>query len=219
MTDALFHWPEKGYFTLEQCIYSPLAHENEINNYPGSDYLSSSYGSNDPNLFRDSIILNIHKTFKYCVNPIFKKFNDQIGLTSAYRNKELNQLLGGVKNSQHIYGYAADIVPISVGLPTSEIFNWCIKNLPSYHQIIWEYPERGSYIEGESSYPELMARGGSPSFSWIHISYIEGNNYRENSVSSLNPNVHKFYENENTYSIGNFTHKIEEANEQLIKNL
>ena len=31
MTDALFHWPEKGYFTLEQCIYSPLAHENEIN--------------------------------------------------------------------------------------------------------------------------------------------------------------------------------------------
>ena len=202
MTDALFHWPEKGYFTLEQCIYSPLAHENEINNYPGSDYLSSSYGSNDPNLFRDSIILNIHKTFKYCVNPIFKKFNDQIGLTSAYRNKELNEKLEGVPYSQHIYGYAADVVVPEMA--SSIVFNWCRLNLPMYHQLIWEYPERGNYFPGKSS------------FSWVHISYIEGNNFKEHSVSSLDPKIHDHYKESHTYRINDFTHGIKKPNQNLI---
>ena len=32
----------QGYFQLEQCIYSPIAHQNEIDNYPGSDYISNN---------------------------------------------------------------------------------------------------------------------------------------------------------------------------------
>ena len=197
MRPLLGHMPNEGFFTLKQCVYSPTANENQINNFPGSDY--SPY---DMDLSKNKIITNIHKLFKYCVNPIFKKFPN-MGLSSVYRNKKINELIGGVEYSQHIYGYAADIVPTD-NILTSEIFNWCKFNLPLYHQLIWEYPERGPYTETKS-------------FSWIHISFIEGNNFKENSVSSLDPNIHKHYKDNNTYTIGNSTHGIKKANQNLIK--
>ena len=73
--------------------------------------------------------------------------------------------------------------------------------------MIWEYPEKGEY------------NNNNVDFSWIHISYIEGNNFKINSVSSLNPKIHKFYEDEKTYRINNFTHKIKEADTNLISDL
>tara|TARA_B100000214_G_scaffold366774_1_gene336151 strand:- start:1166 stop:1783 length:618 start_codon:yes stop_codon:yes gene_type:complete len=195
--------PNRGIFTLKQCIHSPIAISNEINNFPGSDV--SDY---DRDLTKNKIISNLHKLFKYCVNPIYSEFG-KIGLSSVYRNKELNQLLKGVEYSQHIYGYAADIVSTDPNIHTSEIWNWCKLNLPRYHQLIWEYPERGTFAN--------EPQNNNNSFSWIHISFIEGNNFKENSVSSLNPKIHKFYEDENTYTIGNFTHGITEANQDLIE--
>ena len=189
---------DEGFFTLKQCIYSPIAQKRQINNFPGSDH--SSY---DKDLSKDQIIFNLNKLFKYCVNPIYKQFGS-IGLSSVYRNKEVNKLIEGVEYSQHIYGYAADIVSTDININTSEIWNWCKINLPLYHQLIWEYPERGSY-------------GETNSFSWIHISFIEGNNFKENSVSSLNPKIHEYYKDTDTYTIGNFTHGIKRANQNLIK--
>ena len=53
----------------------------------------------------------------------------------GFNYKELNLLLGGVENSQHIYGYAIDIV--SPNYPSSLLWNWCYQNLPLYHQLIF----------------------------------------------------------------------------------
>tara|TARA_R110002012_G_scaffold184716_2_gene351219 strand:+ start:105 stop:776 length:672 start_codon:yes stop_codon:yes gene_type:complete len=208
-----------GYFSLSQCIHSPLAHRMGINNFPGTDY-----SLENPNLNKDQIILNLHKLFKYCINPIYRKFSTkQLSLTSVYRNKELNKALNGVENSQHIYGYAADIVCKDGRTNTSEIFNWCRKNLPQYHQLIWEYPEKENYKEGvideDATMPPGFINTNIPNWSWIHISYIEGNNKKCNSVSSNILKLHKEYEDENTYSIGNFTHKIKEANQELLNEL
>ncbi|ASF00566.1 putative peptidase [uncultured virus] len=199
--------PSINKYKLKHCIYSPLAIANNINNYPGSDF-NSSLGPNraDPNLQRGYIIENLHKLFDNCINKILLRFKGLIGLSSVYRNRRLNELVGGVPNSQHIYGYAADIVPLGDNT-TADIFNYCVKYLPLYHQLIWEYPEKGPYSPN------------SKEFSWIHISYIDGNNYKENSVSSFNQKIHKFYENENTFTIGNFTHRIKEADTNLISDL
>ena len=195
MTDVLTNsimGSQIGYFSLNQCIYSPIAQSNEIDNVPGSDY----FLYNDIRLKKDQIILNLHKLFKYCINPLFRKYGQKLGLTSVYRTREVNKLLGGVKNSQHIYGHAADIVLID-GTSSLKLFNWCRINIPQYHQLIWEYPEQTNYS------PHIS--GG---FSWVHISYIEGNNFKKNSVSSRDPQMHTRYENSETYHIGNFTHNI-----------
>jgi hypothetical protein len=183
----------QGYFSYLKAIHSNTAHANEIDNYPGSDY--------DPNnpieeLHKDNIMMNLHRLFKYCVNPIVRNYGKQnVALTSVYRNKEVNRIIKGVENSQHIYGYAADIVLTNL-IPTS---------LNDYHQLIWEYPERKDWTAGNSLY------------SWIHISYIKGRNQKINSVSSIDPKIHKAYEDENTFYLDNFTHRIKFANQELLE--
>ena len=197
MTDQLTGIAAKGYFSLKHCVYSPKALALGINNFPGSDY-HALYAKN---LSRDKIINNIHKLFKKCINPLKSQYSG-VRLTSVYRNKELNEKLEGVPYSQHIYGYAADVVVPEMA--SSIVFNWCRLNLPMYHQLIWEYPERGNYFPGKSS------------FSWVHISYIEGNNFKEHSVSSLDPKIHDHYKESHTYRINDFTHGIKKPNQNLI---
>ena len=189
-----------GYYKYKNIIYSYIAQENKIDNFPGSDYLL-----NNPDLSKSSIILNLHRLFKYCINPIIYKFNPKnVSLSSVYRNKEVNKILGGVENSQHIYGYAADII-LKNNIDSSTLFNWCKFNIPEYHQLIWEYPERGTWSPS------------STSFSWVHISYIKGDNPKIISVSSTNPKIHTAYQDEHTFYIDNFTHKIGTANQQLLE--
>ena len=131
-----------NFFKYKHAIYSKIAQENEIDNHPGSDHALNNDSLNGP-----KIINNLHRLFKYCINPITKHFGrDNIALTSVYRNKSVNKILGGVENSQHIYGYAADIV-LTNNTNTSNLFNWCVFNIPQYHQLIWEYPERGTTTE------------------------------------------------------------------------
>ena len=116
--------PSNQYFRYKHAIYSRTAHTNKINNYPGSDYNLQTA----PELEKEKIILNLHRLFKYCVNPIVRNYGKQnVALTSVYRNKEVNRIIKGVENSQHIYGYAADIVLTNL-IPTSKLFNWCVLN-------------------------------------------------------------------------------------------
>ena len=134
-------------FNLKQCTYSTIAHTYEIDNYPGSDNIYDTTSNlYNPSLHKNNIITNLHRLFKYCINPISKNFKNNLILTSVYRNKKVNKIMGGVENSQHIYGYAADIA-LKDGTPTSNLFNWCKTNLPLYHQLIWEYPEKSNYSE------------------------------------------------------------------------
>jgi zinc D-Ala-D-Ala carboxypeptidase len=190
-----------GYFNFKQCIRSPIAQKNNIKNFPGSDF---THQYPDPKLTKDNIIINLHRLFKYCINPIFRQFRSNLGLTSVYRNKEVNKILGGVENSQHIYGYAADIV-LTDGTPSSTLFNWCRINIPEYHQLIWEYPERGDHT------------GNTNDFSWVHISYIKGDNNKINSLSSTNSDIHNAYKDENTFYINDYTHRIELANQNILE--
>ena len=216
-----------GSFNLKQCTYSTIAHTHEIDNYPGSDYIYNTTSNlYNPSLHKNNIITNLHRLFKYWINPIFKNFKNNLILTSVYRNKEVNKIMGGVENSQHIYGYAADIA-LKDGTPTSNLFNWCKTNLPLYHQLIWEYPERGEgspiYNRSNNTTGSKVVRLMNPSlinyskFSWIHISYIEGNNQKINSISSTNSKIHRTYEDENTFYLDNFTHRIALANQSILK--
>ena len=189
-----------SYWRLGAALYSQKAQDNEIENIPGKDF-NPQYP--DLLLTKSSIITNLGKLFRFCINPITRKFKGSLALTSVYRTKEVNRLLGGVENSQYIYGYAADMV-LTDNTPTYTLFNWCRYNLPFYHQLIWEYPEKGIYGQGITNY------------SWVHISYIEGDNHNINSVSSTDPKIHTAYKDEKTFHLDNFTHRIEAANPEVI---
>lgn len=177
-------------------IYSKVASDNNINNYPGVDI------SKDITLTESFIFSNLTHLYKNCVNPLLDQFGNVIRITSAYKSCALEEFLGGSTNSQHTRGYAIDLV--SVSHPTSLLWNWCFQNLPSWNQLIWEYPERGNF--SSTLQP----------FSWIHISYIPENNPKLTSISSKREDLHEMYQNELTTRIADYTHGITLADENLI---
>lgn len=113
------------------------------------DYLKSAAAERQPNLqlyqFNPPgyVIENIKKT-----NELMQKIRDWYGLpiriTSGYRCKEVNSLIGGSSTSQHIQGEAADFEPLSAagrevdGKEYKRIAQWILLNL-SFRQLIKEY--------------------------------------------------------------------------------
>lgn len=81
-----------------------------------------------------------------CLQPLRAEWGT-VTVTSGYRSPSVNRAVGGVNNSQHIRGEAADIQLNSM----RAAFAWMRAHLP-YDQLIWEY-------------------GSNATPSWIHISH------------------------------------------------
>ena len=184
-------------FTRAQAISTHgKAEAAGFNNEPGIDV------DTDPSLTADFIWSNLDKLFTNCIIPIQNGFDTSenglnIGITSAYRSKAWNEYEGGVDDSHHIKGYAADI--ISTKFPTYVLFNWCKDNLPVWNQLIWEFPEKGSFITSGKD------------CSGVHVSYIEGDNPKTLSVASNLNILHELYQDGDTFRRENYTHYIKEA--------
>lgn len=80
------------YFSIEELIYSATAERHGIDNTP---YVC--------------IVDNLHRLVSSILDPLREKYGYPIVVNSGYRCQKLNKLVGGVKNSAHIDGRAADI--------------------------------------------------------------------------------------------------------------
>ena len=58
----------------------------------------------------DSVRANLERLANEVLEPIRKAAGCPLQITSGYRPVELNRLIGGTPNSDHIYGRAADVV-------------------------------------------------------------------------------------------------------------
>jgi hypothetical protein len=83
-------------------------------------------------------------------------FNEPINVSSGYRSKALNDLIGGASGSQHSKGEALDL---DGSVENSLIFEY-IKNHLEFDQLIWEF--------GDDENPD-----------WVHVSYKSENNRGE----------------------------------------
>lgn len=90
-----------------------------------------------------------------------------ININSFFRRAELNSLIGGSKNSQHLCnnGAAMDLDSDN----NKEIFDYIHDNLV-FDQLIWEY--------GDNDNP-----------AWVHVSYHKDNN-RQQSLRCVNGNYY-----------------------------
>lgn len=125
------------YFSLPEMCASTTAKAHGIDNTPGT---------------RE--IVNLTLLCTHVLDPL-RKVHGPITINSGYRSPSLNKQVGGVCNSQHVTGQAADISikgDIAYG---KKLFNW-IKQHVDYDQLIWEHNKQGTY--------------------WIHVSYnLDGN--------------------------------------------
>ncbi len=140
-----------------------------------SQYGIDSYPGIDLGIEQGTIISNLQKLFVNCIDPIISPTgigSTNLHLLSVYRSRALNNILkGNSLNSEHIYGYAADIR--MGGGNNQGLFNWCYNNL-EFKNLMWAFPER----EKES---------------WIHISYIEGENTKNTTLASESEIYHNQY--------------------------
>jgi len=87
------------HFQLAEFLYSQTAIENHIINDINEHY----------------IIDNLQILCFAYLEPIRKLLENPIEITSGYRCKELNKIVGGSDTSQHMTGEAADITPAGEG--------------------------------------------------------------------------------------------------------
>ena len=94
----------------------------------------------------------LHVLVEQLLDPIREAWGAPILVSSGYRCKELNALVGGAKNSHHLLGCAADLIAGSKA-EHRKLFNLI----------------RQMQQEGKIRFTQLIWEGDGR---WIHISYV-----------------------------------------------
>ena len=100
---------------------------------------------------------NLIALAKNVLQPLRDAYGKSIVLNSGYRCPKLNNAVGGVSNSQHTLGMAADI-RCNDKTTREWIFNYIKNNLP-FDQLILEHNKSGVY--------------------WVHVSYSTTKNRKQ----------------------------------------
>ena len=96
----------------------------------------------------------LHVLVEQLLDPIREAWGEPIVVSSGYRCKQLNALVGGVNNSHHILGCAADI----------------IAGNRRDHRRLFKMIQQMQQ-EGKIKFTQLIWEGDGR---WIHISYVPG---------------------------------------------
>ena len=131
----------KNYFTIKEMIASDTAKKQGIDNTPS-----------------EAVKANLQSLITNVLNPVREVYGKPINVSSGYRCPALNKAVGGVDNSQHVEGRAADLVPANSKGSLSEIFAACIA-VGTFDQVIIEQNKKGS--------------------KWVHVSYDPTKNRRD----------------------------------------
>jgi len=107
------------HFTLEELTRSQIAARRGINNDP-----------------TPAILANLKRLAKF-LEQVRLLFDEPINVSSGYRNEQVNELVGGAKNSQHLTGLAADFT--IRGYTIDDIVRTIVDSNLQYDQVIAEY--------------------------------------------------------------------------------
>ena len=111
---------KSDFFTLEEFTRSSTAKRLKIDNTPN-----------------DEIIQNIQYGVQMVLDPLHRIIQTPITITSGYRCSALNKAVGGVANSWHTKGNAADL-RIKDEEEAEAIFQ-ALKTLPSVDTVLFEH--------------------------------------------------------------------------------
>jgi hypothetical protein len=96
-------------------------------------------------------MINLVYLAAYVLEPLRVAMDEPIKIGSGFRCQALNKAVGGVYNSQHLKGQAADLCIDGDIQKGRKWFEYIKKNLP-FDQLIWEHNSKGTY--------------------WVHVSFV-----------------------------------------------
>lgn len=124
------------YFTIDELCKSDTAKKKGIDNTPTAE-----------------IKQKLEVLIDELLDPVREAWGKPIRVNSGYRCPKLNKAVGGVSNSQHIKGEAADLNAGSVSL-NKQLFE-LIRTRYEYDQLIDE-----------------------ANYAWVHVSYVRKNRHQ-----------------------------------------
>ena len=127
--------PITMHFTIEELCASDTAKRLGINNKPNMQQM-----------------INLVYLCAYVLEPLRVAMGEPIKIGSGFRCDKLNKAVGGVSNSQHMKGQAADLCIDGDIQKGRKCFEYIRKNLP-FDQLIWE----------------KNTKTGS---CWVHVSFV-----------------------------------------------
>ena len=132
------------HFSLEELCASATAKARGIQNKPNAQQ-----------------IISLVYLAAYVLEPLREAMHEPIPISSGFRCEQLNRAVGGVSNSQHMKGQAADLC---IGGDLKKGRKWFdyIKTHLNFDQLIWEHSSNGTY--------------------WVHVSFVHpdfGRNRRQ----------------------------------------
>ena len=140
------------HFTIQELTASATAERLAIDNTP-------------PRAVRTMLTILVEQL----LDPIRRRYGAPIIVTSGYRCPALNTAVGGVTNSHHIVGCAADIT--TGYIEQNKVLYALIVEMQTTHTI---------------RFTQLIAEEG---YRWLHISYVPG--MLRNQVIDVNVNDDK----------------------------
>jgi hypothetical protein len=126
------------YFTISELTHSGEASRRGIDNTPPPD-----------------VKVKINSLINNLLDPVRKEYGSPIIVNSGFRSPVLNRAVGGVANSQHVKGEAADIT------------TGTISGNKLLFRMIQEMQKDGSI-----QFDQLIDEKG---YSWLHVSYSSSN--------------------------------------------
>lgn len=115
------------FFTLAELIKSSTATKHHIDNTPPAE-----------------VIKNLQYGVDMVLDPLRRIYGKPIIISSGYRCPKLNTLVGGVSNSWHIQGNAADIHVASLTEATKLFSN--LQKIPSVDTVLFEHSGSGQWL-------------------------------------------------------------------------
>ena len=130
------------------------------------------------NYFTKPQLKNIERIAAEVYDPLVDHFREQIYISSFFRSKEVNKLIGGSWDSHHMANGCAAAIDLDAdnnfGVNNQEVFDYIKDNL-DYDQLILE---------------DIKKDG---SIGWVHVSYKEKGN-RKQVLTMVMKNGVKTYE-------------------------
>ena len=121
------------YFTINEMIASDTAKAKGIDNSPTTE-----------------VRANLVALIETLLDPLREAWKSPIKVTSGYRCPELNRAreIRGSSTSAHLYGYAADIVPINGNIADFKVFckNYFGNRRHLYDQVILEDNGKSEWV-------------------------------------------------------------------------
>ena len=134
-------------FTLDELTASATAKQMRIINAPGVDE-----------------VCNLCALVHNVLQPLRDAMGESIKIGSGYRCPQLNKAVGGVSNSQHMKGEAADLCIDGDLKKGRKWMTWIMEHC-DFDQLIWEHNSKGTY--------------------WVHVSFRADGKNRRQVISDL----------------------------------